>query len=267
MKPGAPGVLLVRVAVQVAYASIIAAGGLASEVAYPYVVRAARWYMGCRFGQAAVGSFPCPCAYRVCRCPCWFLVRCVQSGGGQDFKCKSPLPAPSGKISNYTVLPSNQAAPLLNAIANVGPIAIAVDASSWGAYAGGVFDGCDQSNPDLDHAVQVGGAAPPPSAWAQGLGAVVRHGPRAGCTVAVSPTLRYAALCVRVHPCRAPVCRWWVTAPTPARATTTLCGTAGAPAGASRATSAWPGATTTTTSAARTRRRRTALAATAALPP
>jgi hypothetical protein len=34
-------------------------------------------------------------------------------------------------------LPCTQAAPLLNAIANVGPIAIAVDASAWGDYESG----------------------------------------------------------------------------------------------------------------------------------
>jgi len=79
------------------------------------------------------------------------------SGGGQDYPCKNPLPAPTAKLTNYTVLPSNKAAPLLNAIANVGPIAIAVDAAAWGDYDSGVFDGCDLSNVDLDHAVQVVG--------------------------------------------------------------------------------------------------------------
>ena len=27
------------------------------------------------------------------------------------------------------------------------------DASSWGAYKGGIFNGCNQAKPDIDHAV------------------------------------------------------------------------------------------------------------------
>jgi len=41
----------------------------------------------------------------------------------------------------------------MNAIATVGPIAISVDASSWGAYESGIFDGCNLASPDIDHAV------------------------------------------------------------------------------------------------------------------
>jgi hypothetical protein len=32
---------------------------------------------------------------------------------------------------------------------------INVDASSWHAYESGVFDGCNQTNPDINHVVQV----------------------------------------------------------------------------------------------------------------
>jgi hypothetical protein len=34
-----------------------------------------------------------------------------------------------------------------------GPVAIVVDASEWHSYAGGIFDGCDQQSPDLNHGV------------------------------------------------------------------------------------------------------------------
>jgi len=34
---------------------------------------------------------------------------------------------------------------------------LSVDAASWSAYEEGVFDGCNQTNPDLDHAVQLVG--------------------------------------------------------------------------------------------------------------
>jgi len=75
------------------------------------------------------------------------------SGGGRDYKCKSPIPAPIAKVSNYTKLPENEYEPLLTAVATVGPIAISVDAASWGRYASGVYNGCNQKNPDIDHAV------------------------------------------------------------------------------------------------------------------
>jgi cathepsin L len=75
------------------------------------------------------------------------------SGGGRNYQCKNPLPAPVAKVSNYTKLPENEYDPLLNAVATVGPIAISVDAAAWGRYSSGVFDGCNQKNPDIDHAV------------------------------------------------------------------------------------------------------------------
>ncbi len=101
---------------EVAYASAIAANGVASAKAYPYA-----------------------------------------SGGGSDFKCKLAPSMIVANISNYVVLPSNEATPLLDAVATVGPLAIAVDASAWDIYDSGVFDGCDANDIDLDHAVQLVG--------------------------------------------------------------------------------------------------------------
>jgi len=75
------------------------------------------------------------------------------SGGGRDYTCKSPIPNPVAKLQNYTKLPENEYEPLLTAVATVGPIAISVDAGAWGRYSHGVFDGCNQKNPDIDHAV------------------------------------------------------------------------------------------------------------------
>jgi cathepsin L len=75
------------------------------------------------------------------------------SGRGSDYKCKNPIPAPVAKITNYTKLPENEYDPLMTAVATIGPIAISVDAASWGAYSSGVFNGCNQKNPDIDHAV------------------------------------------------------------------------------------------------------------------
>jgi len=41
----------------------------------------------------------------------------------------------------------------MNAVATIGPIAISVDASTWHAYSSGVYNGCNQVNPEIDHAV------------------------------------------------------------------------------------------------------------------
>jgi cathepsin L len=32
-------------------------------------------------------------------------------------------------------------------------VSITVDASQWSTYSGGVFDGCNQESPELDHGV------------------------------------------------------------------------------------------------------------------
>ena len=43
-------------------------------------------------------------------------------------------------------------------IANVGPLAIASDATRWQLYGHGVFSGCDyQENINLNHAIQLVG--------------------------------------------------------------------------------------------------------------
>jgi cathepsin L len=77
------------------------------------------------------------------------------SYGGANFKChydQSTTP-PFANVSNYFTLPSNEYAPLLQHVASKGPVAISVDAGAWSSYEEGVFDGCNQTNPDIDHAV------------------------------------------------------------------------------------------------------------------
>eukprot|EP00005_Dracoamoeba_jomungandri_P004421 CAMPEP_0174250906 /NCGR_PEP_ID=MMETSP0439-20130205/919_1 /TAXON_ID=0 /ORGANISM="Stereomyxa ramosa, Strain Chinc5" /LENGTH=365 /DNA_ID=CAMNT_0015331089 /DNA_START=25 /DNA_END=1122 /DNA_ORIENTATION=- len=103
---------------EIAYQWIMKAGGLASEWVYPYVSY---------FGKAA---------------------QC--SANSTNF-------TPFAKISNYTDLPSNVYDPVFQHLATNGPLAVSVDASSWFAYESGVYNGCNQTNPDLDHAVQLVG--------------------------------------------------------------------------------------------------------------
>jgi len=58
-------------------------------------------------------------------------------------------------ITGYEVLPSNNYSALMNAVANVGPIAISAAAEPWQLYDKGVYNG--QCGGDVDHAIQLVG--------------------------------------------------------------------------------------------------------------
>merc|ERR1712038_831517 len=61
-------------------------------------------------------------------------------------------------VRGYETLPRNNYEAVMNHVANVGPLSVAVDASSWSFYGGGVFDGCDYDrNIEINHAVQLVG--------------------------------------------------------------------------------------------------------------
>jgi len=70
---------------------------------------------------------------------------------------------PVVRVENYFDLPANQLNPVLQHVATVGPLSISVDASSWSGYESGVFDGCNNQSPDIDHAVQLVGFGTDPS--------------------------------------------------------------------------------------------------------
>ena len=76
---------------------------------------------------------------------------------GVNYACESEevsvITSPKGLINGYVQLPENNYTALMSAIATVGPIAISVDASEWHSYESGVFSGCNQASPDIDHAV------------------------------------------------------------------------------------------------------------------
>jgi len=77
---------------------------------------------------------------------------------GRDGKC-APYTA-AVKVSGYVNVPSNDALAVETALATQGPVAVAVAASPWMLYGGGVFDGCSKqgaSGSDLNHAVQLVG--------------------------------------------------------------------------------------------------------------
>jgi len=66
--------------------------------------------------------------------------------------------APAVTLAGYDTLPPNDQDAVLSHLAEVGPLAVNVDASQWHSYTGGIFDGCDYAqNMDLNHVVQMVG--------------------------------------------------------------------------------------------------------------
>jgi len=76
---------------------------------------------------------------------------------GENFECAIPASASVATINGYVQLPANNYTALMNAVATVGPIAVSVDASVFHSYSSGIFDGCNQVNPDINHAVTLVG--------------------------------------------------------------------------------------------------------------
>lgn len=72
-------------------------------------------------------------------------------GSGGDGTCRQPT-QPAIQIENFQQLPVNQLRPLLEAVANVGPVAASADASDWSFYSSGVFDGC-KKDATVNHAI------------------------------------------------------------------------------------------------------------------
>jgi len=66
--------------------------------------------------------------------------------------------APVATVSGYEKLPENDLDAVLDALVEVGPLAVNVDASAWHDYEGGVFDACSAKNTsNLNHVVQLVG--------------------------------------------------------------------------------------------------------------
>jgi len=79
-----------------------------------------------------------------------------KSGRGQNFKCALPSTQPAAHISGFQTLPANDYLALLNAVAQIGPISISIDASTLSSYSSGVFNKC-AGRTDINHAVQLVG--------------------------------------------------------------------------------------------------------------
>lgn len=65
--------------------------------------------------------------------------------------------APLATLTGYTLLPPNEETQILAHLSSTGPLVINVDASSWFEYEAGVYNGCNQTHPDIDHVVQLVG--------------------------------------------------------------------------------------------------------------
>jgi len=76
---------------------------------------------------------------------------------GSDFTCHFGQARAPVKVNNFVNLATNELDPIMNHIGAQGPLAVSVEAVPWATYETGVFDGCNQTNPDLDHAVQLVG--------------------------------------------------------------------------------------------------------------
>jgi cathepsin L len=76
----------------------------------------------------------------------------------QTGTCKTNVPK-AARVKGFVKLIENNYTDLINAIANVGPIAVSVAADPWMMYGGGVFTGCPGAgrNVIINHAVQLVG--------------------------------------------------------------------------------------------------------------
>jgi len=104
---------------ELAWQTIINQGGIAAEWTYPY-----QSYQGNNFPSCGLNQ---------------------------------TLQPPQTKVKSYVDLPENQYDPVLQSVTQKGPLSISVDASAWSDYETGIFNGCNQSYPDIDHAVQLVG--------------------------------------------------------------------------------------------------------------
>jgi cathepsin L len=76
---------------------------------------------------------------------------------GSDGSCPAALPTLVAGIKGFQQVDTNSYESLMDAVANHGPVSISVDANNWDSYESGIFDGCDQGSPDINHAVQLVG--------------------------------------------------------------------------------------------------------------
>mmetsp|Transcript_41966 Transcript_41966/g.100003 ORF Transcript_41966/g.100003 Transcript_41966/m.100003 type:complete len:405 (+) Transcript_41966:65-1279(+) len=71
---------------------------------------------------------------------------------GEDCKAASKKSPPYMQLHGYVRLETNKLKPLMEALANVGPVSVSVDAADWNMYGGGIFNDCKRDS-IVNHAV------------------------------------------------------------------------------------------------------------------
>jgi len=74
---------------------------------------------------------------------------------GVEGVCKT-VGRPAVRAESFVQLAANKLEPLMDAIANKGPVVVSVDASRWSMYSDGVFNGCAR-DATVNHAVMMVG--------------------------------------------------------------------------------------------------------------
>jgi len=75
---------------------------------------------------------------------------------GRDSACKKDVKK-TATVTGYIRLGENNYTDLVAGLANIGPMAVNVDANAWGSYSSGVFSGCQFRDIDINHVVQAVG--------------------------------------------------------------------------------------------------------------
>jgi cathepsin L len=81
-------------------------------------------------------------------------------GTAESCKFANVTSNPMAVLSGWNRLTPNDQDSVITALATIGPQIINVDAATWHLYETGIFDGCNQTNPDIDHVVQLVGYGP-----------------------------------------------------------------------------------------------------------
>jgi len=121
---------------EIGYASFIAnGGGVVSEFDYPYESYGGK-------------NFQCRCDYNARLFRATSLRR-------RSYEPKSAIV----NVTNFVRLPENDQEATMEALTNIGPLSVSMDASIWYLYDGGVFTGCpaDGEDVDIDHALELVG--------------------------------------------------------------------------------------------------------------
>jgi len=117
---------------------------------------------------------------------------------GEAEKCKfasNITSNPFAELVSWTHLPTNNQDAVISALATMGPLIINVDANGWAHYETGIYDGCNQTYPDINHVVELVGYAPDywiiRNSWNTGWGEMgyirVRKTPVASCGTDLNP--------------------------------------------------------------------------------